>query len=260
MNRNDRNRRPEPSSENLSAYSGVQRGAYGRYDEDDWQPREQRSEERGQPRLQRGEEQWGYGDYEAERGLSQGPRGDGSRHRGPYANADAQRGDYRDYYGNERGHSRGTGYHGSGEEGLRAEAHRSHPGHGGFGSGAYGGYAESASGDRGSGAYGRPRGRPGEDFRGRGPKNYVRSDERLREEINERLTADPQIDASEIDVDVQQGRVVLKGFVDRRQTRYRVEDLAEACGAQDIDNQLRIGPTQTHGSGDATNRTPPRRW
>ena len=38
-----------------------------------------------------------------------------------------------------------------------------------------------------------------------------------------------------------------------------VEDLVDACGVQDIDNRLRIGPAQTHGSGDATNRTPPRR-
>lgn len=248
MNRNDRNRQSGRYADDLRAYSGVQRGAYGRYDEDDWQPRERR-----------GETQWGFGDYEAERGLSQGTRSDGSRDRAPYANADAQRGDYRDHYGNERGHGREFGYYGSGEDGLRAEAARSHPGRGGYGSGAYGGYAESASGDRGSGAYGHPRGRPGEDFRGRGPKNYVRSDERLREEINERLTADPQIDAGEIEVDVQEGRVVLNGSVDRRQTRYRVEDLVEACGVQDIDNRLRIGPAPTRASGDATNRTPPNR-
>jgi hypothetical protein len=252
MNRNgnDRNRpaRP-PSPDDLRAYSGVQRGAYGRYDEDDWQPREER-----------GEEPWGYGDYAAERGLSQNPRGDWSRDRQPYVNADAQRGDYRDHYGNERGHGREFGYHGSGVDEERRPGGQAHPGRGGFASGAYGGYAEHTSGERGSGAYGHPRGRPGEDFRGRGPKNYVRSDERLREDINERLTADPQIDASEIEVEVQEGHVVLKGTVDRRQTRYRVEDLVDACaGVRDIDNRLGIGPAQTRGSGDATNRTPPRR-
>ena len=252
MNRNgnDRNRRlHDTSRDDLRAYSGVQRGAYGRYDEDDWQPRDQRSEE-----------PWGYGDYAAERGLSQSPRGDWSRASQPYVNADAQRGDYREHYGNERGHGREFGYYGSG-----ADTMRSHPGRGGYGSGAYGGYAEHTSGERGSGAYGRPRGRPGEDFggndfTGRGPKNYVRSDERLREDINERLTADPQIDASEIEVEVHAGNVVLSGFVDRRQTRHRVEDLVDACaGVRDIDNRLGIGPAQTRGSGDATNRTPPRR-
>lgn len=185
MNRNgnprNRSSRGQPQRD-LGEYAGVQRDSYGRYDEDDWQLREQRTGER-----------WGYGDFSAERGVSYGQRGDGNRHGSPHTSADAQRGDYRQHYGAERGHSHDDGYHGQGDEANTHPA-ASHPGRGGYGAGAHGGYAEHTSGQPGSGAYGHPRGRPGEDFRGRGPKNYVRSDERLREDISERLTADPDID------------------------------------------------------------------
>jgi osmotically-inducible protein OsmY len=79
-----------------------------------------------------------------------------------------------------------------------------------------------------------------ESYRGRGPKGYMRSDERLRETICERLTDDPRIDASEIEVDVQQQKVTLRGSVDDRSTKYAVEDLVESAGARDIENQLRV--------------------
>lgn len=243
-NPRDRSSRSEPQRD-LSEHTGVQRDSYGRYDEDDWQPREQRAGER-----------WDYGDFSAERGPNHTPRHDGNRSRSPYATPDAQRGDYRNHYGAERGHSHDSGYYGQGEDPPHSAVY---PGRGGYGSDAHGGYAEHTSGQPGSGAYGRPRGRPGEDFRGRGPKNYVRSDERLREDISERLTADADIDASEIVVEVNNGAVTLSGHVDRRQTRYRVEDLVDRChGVADIDNRLTIGPARTSGAGDATNLTPPK--
>lgn len=250
MNRNsnprDRSPRSEPQRD-LGEYAGVQRDSYGRYDEDDWQAREQHAGER-----------WGYGDFSAERGTSYGPRNDGDRHGSPHTSGDAQRGDYRHHYGAERGHTHDSGYYGHGAASNPNSA-ASHPGRGGFGSGAHSGYAEHTSGQPGSGAYAHPRARTGEDFRGRGPKNYVRSDERLREDISERLTADPDIDASEIEVQVTDGAVTLSGHVDRRQTRYRVEDLVDRChGVTSIDNRLSIGPAQTRGSGDATNLTPPK--
>jgi osmotically-inducible protein OsmY len=79
-----------------------------------------------------------------------------------------------------------------------------------------------------------------ESYRGRGPKGYTRSDERLRETICERLTDDPRIDASEIEVDVQQQNVTLRGCVGDRSTKYAVEELVETAGARDIENQLRV--------------------
>jgi osmotically-inducible protein OsmY len=68
----------------------------------------------------------------------------------------------------------------------------------------------------------------------------MRSDERLRETICERLTDDPRIDASEIEIDVQQQKVTLRGSVGDRRTKYAVEELVEGTGARDIENQLRV--------------------
>jgi len=76
---------------------------------------------------------------------------------------------------------------------------------------------------------------------GRGPKNYRRSDDRIREELCDRLMAHPEIDASEIEVEVKEARVVLRGTVPDRRTKHRAEDLADhVLGALEIDNQLRV--------------------
>jgi len=76
---------------------------------------------------------------------------------------------------------------------------------------------------------------------GRGPKNYRRSDDRIREELCDRLTAHPGIDASDIEVEVHEAHVVLRGTVPDRRTKHRVEDLAEhVLGALEVDNQLRV--------------------
>lgn len=83
-----------------------------------------------------------------------------------------------------------------------------------------------------------------DSHRGRGPKGYTRSDDRLREIICERLTDDPRIDASEIHVEVKDQIVKLTGNVASRRTKYEVEDLVEHCGAKEIDNQLRVQSRQ----------------
>jgi hypothetical protein len=44
-----------------------------------------------------------------------------------------------------------------------------------------------------------------QDHRGRGPSDYTRSDERIREDANDRLTDDWRLDASHITVTVEQG-------------------------------------------------------
>jgi osmotically-inducible protein OsmY len=77
--------------------------------------------------------------------------------------------------------------------------------------------------------------------RGKGPKGYTRSDDRLKEIICEKLTDDPTIDATEINVEVTSQIVKLTGTVDDRFTKYDVEELIERCGGvKDIDNQLRV--------------------
>lgn len=76
---------------------------------------------------------------------------------------------------------------------------------------------------------------------GRGPRNYRRSDERVSEDIHERLTAHPEIDATDVEIEVQGGVVTVTGAVEDRWTRHRVEDVIdEILGVREIDNRLRI--------------------
>lgn len=88
------------------------------------------------------------------------------------------------------------------------------------------------------------------DHRGRGPKGYKRSDARIEEDINDRLTDDRHLDASEIQVHVQNGEVTLTGTVESRADRRRAEDIAESVsGVSYVMNNLRV---RQHGTSGAT--------
>ena len=74
-----------------------------------------------------------------------------------------------------------------------------------------------------------------------GPKGYQRSDERLREDISERLMEARYIDSSDVTVEVSGAKVVLEGTVPERRMKHAIEDLVDACpGVQDIDNRIRV--------------------
>lgn len=89
-------------------------------------------------------------------------------------------------------------------------------------------------------------------FRGRGPKNYTRSDERIREDLCERLSDADEIDASNVTVTVNQSVVTLEGEVPHRSMKHWVEDMAESCsGVKDVDNRLRVrGQSQASSTTD----------
>jgi hypothetical protein len=70
-------------------------------------------------------------------------------------------------------------------------------------------------------------GRLGRGISGTGPKGYARSDERIREDVCDRLTDDPELDASSIDVRVEKGEVTLDGTVGHRQDKRHAEDLID---------------------------------
>jgi osmotically-inducible protein OsmY len=75
--------------------------------------------------------------------------------------------------------------------------------------------------------------------KGKGPKSYKRSDFRILEDINDLLMEDPYVDASGIEVTVQDGEVILSGQVDDRNVKRRVEDLAESVsGVKHLENRL----------------------
>lgn len=80
--------------------------------------------------------------------------------------------------------------------------------------------------------------------RGKGPKGYTRSDERIKEDVSERLMDDGRLDATEIEVTVQDGEVTLNGTVPERFAKRHAEDVAErASGVKHVQNNLRVAAT-----------------
>jgi hypothetical protein len=76
---------------------------------------------------------------------------------------------------------------------------------------------------------------------GKGPRNYQRRDERILEEINDRMCDNAYLDASEIDVSVSGGNVVLAGTVENRESKRLAEDIAESVsGVRNVENTLRV--------------------
>lgn len=76
--------------------------------------------------------------------------------------------------------------------------------------------------------------------RGKGPKGYTRSDDRIREDVNDGLSDDDGVDASDIEVSVQGGEVTLTGEVASRQEKRMAEDCVErVAGVAHVQNNLR---------------------
>ncbi|MDP2258694.1 MAG: BON domain-containing protein [Caulobacter sp.] len=172
--------------------------------------------------------------------------------------------------GGPGGHGRGYGVEWSGEPGYEkaGRRHRSGESHGdqAYDYGPYAPYGRGDGGDLARTGRGHDRDhgrRPGEgrsfgghneyleavtdgadtpgEHRGRGPKGYRRSDDRIREDINDRLTDDSWLDATHIEVAVEGGEVTLTGTVSSRQAKRRAEDIAErVSGVEDVQNTIRV--------------------
>jgi osmotically-inducible protein OsmY len=84
-----------------------------------------------------------------------------------------------------------------------------------------------------------------DQFRGHGPKNYSRSEDRIREDVCDRLTDEPGVDATDIEVQVSGNEVTLSGTVKDRMQRRRAEDCAEhVSGVKHVQNNLRVKEQQ----------------
>lgn len=82
--------------------------------------------------------------------------------------------------------------------------------------------------------------------RGRGPRGYTRSDERITEEIHDRLSDSDWLDASDVEVTVERGEVTLGGHVESRRDKRLAEDIAEGVsGVQHCQNNLRVHPAHS---------------
>jgi hypothetical protein len=79
------------------------------------------------------------------------------------------------------------------------------------------------------------------EYRGKGPIGYKRSDDRIRDDVNDTLTDNGMVDASEIEVSVENCEVTLTGTVNSKRDKRLAEDLAESVsGVSHIENRLRV--------------------
>lgn len=83
--------------------------------------------------------------------------------------------------------------------------------------------------------------------RARGPKGYRRSDERILDEIVERLMW-TGIDAADVEIKVENGEVTLTGTVADRSDKRNIEDACEdVMGVQDVHNEIRVSRRDLEG-------------
>ncbi len=95
-----------------------------------------------------------------------------------------------------------------------------------------------------------------ENHRGKGPKNYTRSDDRIKEDVSDRLEDHYSLDASEIDIEVNDGDVVLTGTVESRYAKRLAEDLADDCsGVKNVENRIRVDSNWHQNRSNATTTT-----
>jgi len=84
------------------------------------------------------------------------------------------------------------------------------------------------------------------------PRGYRRADERVLDDVCERLSRSG-LDVSEVSVRVVDGEVVLEGSVRERGAKYAIENIADGClGVKDVDNRLRVAqdvPARPHPPG-----------
>lgn len=103
--------------------------------------------------------------------------------------------------------------------------------YGGTANGTYGyGRAATTSGNFGYGPYA-----------GVGPQGYQRSDQRIQDDVYDRLAMHPYLDAANISVDANNGVVTLTGMVDSRWAKRTAEDIAwSVFGVTDVNDQLNV--------------------
>jgi hypothetical protein len=76
--------------------------------------------------------------------------------------------------------------------------------------------------------------------RARGPKGYSRTDERIEEDVCERI-ARSGVDADEVEVKVENREVTLTGSVSSREEKWWLESLADdVFGVEEVHNRLRV--------------------
>jgi len=80
---------------------------------------------------------------------------------------------------------------------------------------------------------------------GRGPKGSRRADDRIREDLWQTLCRQGIVDATDVEVFVDDGLVKLVGTVAHRFDKRALEQMAERVrGVREIDNEIRVRRTE----------------
>jgi|GEM_PF-3629468 len=78
-------------------------------------------------------------------------------------------------------------------------------------------------------------------FAGTTPKNFKRSDERIYDDICQKLSQEGHFDVSDVEIKVESGEVSLEGNIENRSDKHRIEMLVDSImGVKDITNNLKI--------------------
>lgn len=81
----------------------------------------------------------------------------------------------------------------------------------------------------------------GGEHQGKGPRSYRRADMRIMEDINDRMCDNPYLDASDIEVSVSNGEVVLTGTVEDRESKRLAAEIGEDIpGVKNVENRIRV--------------------
>lgn len=217
-----------------------------------------------------GQNQWGQRSQQRE-GYGQMGYGQSREAQRNYGNQYQYPGGYSGGYGSQSGNhgsqgygNQGYGSQGYGNQGYGGQGHSSSERREQFerdnyrndysggmqsaGRGLMGGSDENYSGPT-SGQYGfqggyADSGRSG-SMRGSAPKNYKKSDDRVRDDVSERLVNEGY-DCSDMEVNCQNGIVTLTGEVCNRDVKHGMERSASNVhGVQDVQNQMRVKGRQS---------------
>lgn len=85
---------------------------------------------------------------------------------------------------------------------------------------------------------------------GKGSRSYRRLDDSIQDEVCRKITDDPAIDASDVEVFVSEAEVILQGVVQSRLAKRRLDDIVNSVrGIRHVENRVRIrmsGDLRTH--------------
>jgi osmotically-inducible protein OsmY len=99
----------------------------------------------------------------------------------------------------------------------------------------------------------------GGGHKGKGPKDYKRSEERIKEDAYDHLSDDDMVDATNVQVQVQDNEVILSGTVNDREQKRRAEDIVESIsGVTNVQNNIRV--SRSGEITDTTERSKSKNW